>query len=64
MLRTTSDMNLARIPSPSLFDTSGFLKEANKPSLADALWAVAHGDETPVLCEDEPAPMTYVLNGA
>ena len=63
ILRTSSDMNRARIPSPSLFDASGFLREANKPPLADAIWAVTRGDETPVLCEDESASMTYVLDG-
>ena len=47
----------------ALFDASGFLREANKPPLADAIWAVAHGDDTPVLCEDESASMTYVLDG-
>ena len=46
------------------FDASGFLREASKPSLADAIWAVTRGDETPALCEDESATLTNVLDGA
>ena len=42
----------------ALLDASGFLREANKAPLADASWAVARGDETPVLCEDESASIT------
>ena len=30
----------------------------NKAPLADAIWAVARGGETPVLCEDESASIT------
>ena len=47
----------------ALLDARGFLREANKPHLADAIWVVARGDETPVFCEDEPASMTCVLDG-
>ena len=47
----------------ALFDASGFLREANKPPLADAMWAVPHGDETHFLCEDESTSMTNVLVG-
>ena len=35
-----------------------FLREANKAALADAIWAAARGDETPVLWEDESASIT------
>ena len=42
----------------ALLDASGFLREANKAPLADVIWAVARGDETPVLCEDESASIT------
>ena len=41
-----------------LLDVSGFLREANKAPLADAAWAVARGDDTSVLCEDESASIT------
>ena len=41
-----------------LLDVSGCLREANKAPLADAVWAVARGDETPVSCEDESASIT------
>ena len=34
------------------------MREANKDALADAIWAAARGDETPVLCEDESASIT------
>ena len=42
----------------ALFDASGFLIDANKAPLADAICVVAHGDNTPILCEDESASMT------
>ena len=42
MLRTSSDMNRPRIPSSSLFDACGFLREANKPTLADAISGLLH----------------------
>ena len=28
----------------ALFDATGFLREANRPPLADAIWAVTRGD--------------------
>ena len=39
----------------NLFDGTGYLIEAKatKPPLADAIWAVACGHDTLVLCEDE-----------
>ena len=47
----------------ALFEASGLIIEANKPPLVDAIWAVAHGDETLVLYEDESASVTYVIDG-
>ena len=54
MLRISSDMNSMRISLAYEI----FLREANKAALADAIWAAARGDETPVLCKDESASIT------
>ena len=44
----------------SLFDSSGLVREANKPLLADAVWTVGRGTEMPASEEDG---MCHVLDG-
>lgn len=50
---------LCSIPS-ALFETNGLLREANKPSLADAVWTLAKGVNMPTQKETD---MCYVLDG-
>ena len=54
-------MNCARIPLP--YSTKVDFSEKQNPPLADAIWAVARGHETLVLCEDEFRSTIYVLDG-
>ncbi|KAK6172757.1 hypothetical protein SNE40_016353 [Patella caerulea] len=44
----------------SLFEPSGLLRQANKPILADAVWALGRGNEMPAPDEED---MSYVLDG-
>lgn len=48
-------------PPSSLFETNGLLREANKPSLADAVWKFAQGTDMSAHQDDDG--MCYVIDG-
>ena len=52
---------LSGYPS-SLFDTSGLLREANKPILADSIWTAGRGAEMPTQ-DYEDDVICHVLDG-
>lgn len=48
-------------PPPSLFETNGLLRKANKPSLADAIWKLAECSQMSAHLDEES--MCFVIDG-
>ena len=48
----------------SLFDTSGFFQEANKPILADSIWTAGRGAEMPTQDEEDDVICHFLDGGS